>query len=97
MPEFVYPLDYGYVAGTVGGDGESVDVWIGSGAEELVTAVACTIDPYKKNAELKLLWRCDSDQIALVEAFYAPQPQAAVVLRRLLPQRPILPAIAGTR
>ena len=75
---FVYPLDYGYVADTVGGDGESVDVWIGSGPDELVTAVACTIDPYKKNAEVKLLWRCTPDEVALVEAFYAPQPQGGV-------------------
>jgi inorganic pyrophosphatase len=43
--EFVYPLDYGYIAGTTGGDGECVDVWVGSGDRECVTAVACTIDP----------------------------------------------------
>lgn len=82
VPEFVYPVDYGYVEGTVGGDGEGVDRWVGTAAGESVTAIACTVDPYKKNAELKLLWRCTEEQIALIEAFYAPQPQAALVLRR---------------
>lgn len=55
--EFVYQLDCGFVDGTSGGDGEGVDVWIGTGATEAVTAVACTIDPFKKNSELKLLRR----------------------------------------
>lgn len=82
IAEFVYPLDYGYVVGTQGGDGEGVDVWVGSGTAEAVTAIACTIDPFKKNAELKLLWGCTTEEIGLVEQFYAPQPQAAVILRR---------------
>lgn len=80
--EFAYPLDYGYIEGTSGGDGEAVDVWVGDDAREVVTAVAMTIDPFKNNAELKLLWRCSPEQITLVEEFYAPQPQAAVVVRR---------------
>lgn len=82
FPEFVYPLDYGFVDGTQGGDGEGIDVWIGSGRIERVTAIACTIDPFKKNAELKLLWRCTPEQISQIEAFYAPQSQAGLVLRR---------------
>lgn len=82
VPEFVYPLDYGYLAGTVGGDGEGVDVWVGDGPDKRVTAVACTIDPYKRNAELKLLWRCTPEQIRVIEEFYGPQPQAAIVVRR---------------
>lgn len=80
--EFVYPLDYGFVTGTVGGDGECVDIWLGSAKCGFVTAVACTIDPHKKNAEVKLLWECTREQVGLVEAFYAQQPQAALVIRR---------------
>lgn len=82
VPEFVYPLDYGYVEGTVGGDGEGIDVWVGTAETERVTAIACTVDPYKKNAELKFLWRCTEQEIARVAAFYAPQPQAAILLHR---------------
>jgi len=28
-PEMVYPLDYGYLEGTSGGDGNELDVWRG--------------------------------------------------------------------
>jgi inorganic pyrophosphatase len=82
MPEYVYPFDYGYLAGTTGGDGEGIDVWVGSYSRHEVTAVACTIDPVKENAELKILWRCTSHEIAEIEKFYVPQPQAALVIIR---------------
>ncbi|MER6738973.1 MULTISPECIES: hypothetical protein [Streptomyces] len=82
IPEFIYPLDYGYIEGTQGGDGEGVDVWVGRASIAAVTAIACTVDPYKSNAELKLFWRCGPEEVALVERFYEPQPQAALVLLR---------------
>jgi inorganic pyrophosphatase len=82
VPEFVYPVDYGYIEGTVGGDGHGVDVWVGTAPPTGVTALACTVDPYKKNAELKLFLNCTDDEIARIEVFYTPQPQAAMVLRR---------------
>ncbi|GHE46971.1 hypothetical protein GCM10017673_56080 [Streptosporangium violaceochromogenes] len=91
VKSFVYPLDYGFLSGTRGGDGEGIDVWIGSSAREPgtsgtpgkdVSAIACTVDPFKRNAEVKLLWRCSPAEIALVERFYEPQPQAAVLIRR---------------
>lgn len=34
--EVVYPLDYGYLAGTRGGDGGGVDVWIGSLPDHMI-------------------------------------------------------------
>lgn len=82
VPSFIYPLDHGFLSGTQGGDGEGIDVWVGSSPVRAVSAVASTVDPLKRNAEVKFLWCCSSDEIALVEGFYAPQPQAAVVIRR---------------
>ena len=29
-PDMIYPLDYGYIPGTVGGDGAEVDLFIGT-------------------------------------------------------------------
>ncbi|MFF3445401.1 inorganic diphosphatase [Streptosporangium sp. NPDC002721] len=86
FPDYRYPLNYGYIADTVGGDGEGVDVWVGSGEIEQVTAIACTIDPIKLNAELKMLWRCTDEEVARIEWFYLPQPQSALVIRRHEPR-----------
>lgn len=68
-PELIYPLDYGYLVGTTGGDGAAIDVWLGSGASKTVTAVACTVDLFKRDAELKLLLSCNEDEIAKASRF----------------------------
>jgi inorganic pyrophosphatase len=31
FPDIIYPLDYGFLEGTTGGDGDGIDVWFGSG------------------------------------------------------------------
>ena len=42
--DIVYALDYGYLAGTTSTDGEGIDVWLGSDAEQKLDAVICTVD-----------------------------------------------------
>jgi inorganic pyrophosphatase len=70
-PELVYPLDYGYLEGTTAGDGQGIDVWLGGGAGKAVTAIVCTVDLFKRDAELKLLVRCSDADIELVHRFLA--------------------------
>lgn len=83
VPEYVYPLDYGYLTETSGGDGEGIDIWVGSDGEETgCTALICTCDLVKKDAELKIAWRCTPREIDQIQAFYAPQPQSVLIIRR---------------
>ena len=49
--EWIYPLDYGYLEGTTSGDGQGIDVWVGSVEPRTVTGIVCTIDPAKRDAE----------------------------------------------
>ena len=79
FPEFVYPLDYGYLRGTQAGDGEGIDVWRGSTHPAEVTGIVCTVDPYKRNAELKILLGCTTSEVDRIREFYRNQPQAAVI------------------
>ncbi len=71
---YVYPLDYGYLDGSHGGDGQGIDVWLGSGGSR-VTGVLATVDPFKRDAEVKVLIGCTPDDVRLITEFYAPQPQ----------------------
>ena len=57
-PEARYPLDYGYLAGTQSGDGDGIDVWLGSLPERRVTGVICTVDGTQRDAEVKVLLSC---------------------------------------
>ena len=67
-PSIIYPIDYGHLPGTVGGDGDEVDVWSGSGDGGLV-GVIITTDHVKKDREVDLLWNCTPGEIYLVNGF----------------------------
>jgi inorganic pyrophosphatase len=66
----VYPLAYGYLQGTMSGDGQGIDVWLGSSGERGVTGVISTIDLRKRDLEVKLLLGCSRADIAEIEAFF---------------------------
>lgn len=81
-PEIVYPLDYGYLEGSVSGDGNETDVWVGSLPDREITAVAVTVDLHKRDSEIKLLVGCSEEEIGVVCEFHNGGSQSAVVLRR---------------
>jgi inorganic pyrophosphatase len=68
--EIIYPLDYGYLEGTSGGDGEGIDVWLGSSGARELTGIINTADPEKRDAELKLMLGCSSIDIEAIKHFY---------------------------
>ena len=82
-PGLTYPLDYGYLEGTTGGDGHELDAWRGSLPEERVNAVVCTVDLLKKDGEYKLLVGCTEEEMGTIAEFhYNGKDMAALVVRR---------------
>ncbi|MCE5324458.1 inorganic pyrophosphatase [bacterium] len=67
-PKLIYPLDYGYLEGTTSGDGDGIDVWIGSRQERSLTAIECTYDHNKLDMEVKLLIGCSAEDIEQILA-----------------------------
>jgi inorganic pyrophosphatase len=78
-PSIIYPLDYGYLKGTTGGDGHGVDVWRGS-AECGLDAVVCTVDVLKRDVEVKLLLACTVEEKETVCDFHNESEYMAAVL-----------------
>lgn len=86
LSEIIYPIDYGYVNGTVGQDGEEVDVFVGSADVGLVGAIV-TVDHRKKDVELKLLMNCSPAEVYLVNGFInfdRARMEGTLVMRRPL-------------
>lgn len=82
-PEILYPIDYGFLPGTVGTDGEPVDVFVGTGRTGLV-ALALTTDYRRGDREAKLLYRCTPAEVYLVHGFlnYAPALMTSTLVMR---------------
>lgn len=70
-PEMIYPLDYGYVDGTTASDGDGIDVWSGSLGTKTLTGILCTFDTIKRDAEIKLLIGCASDDVKRIQDFHS--------------------------
>jgi inorganic pyrophosphatase len=82
-PAQVYPLDYGYLQGTSGGDGQELDVWRGTRAEAKLEAIVCTVDLLKRDVEVKLLVGCTEREKTMVRDFHnGGEQMAAILLKR---------------
>ena len=62
-PKLIYPFDYGYLANTKAGDGDGINVWIGSLYNKTLTGILCTFDTLKRDAEIKLLMGCTMEDV----------------------------------
>lgn len=69
-PEWIYPLDYGYLQNTSSMDGEGLDVWLGSDPTRRITAILCTVDLIKRDSEIKLLIGCTEEEKNIVLRFH---------------------------
>lgn len=79
-PELIYPLDYGYLSGTTSGDGQGIDVWLGSSDRTQITSIVCTADLFKRDAELKLLLGCDQAEQQAIITFQNGYPSFECLL-----------------
>lgn len=88
FPEIVYPLDYGYVRGTLGTDGEALDVFVGTGRHGLVGTLV-TVDHRRGDTEFKLLYHCTPEEVYTALGFVNYDPalmEGLLVMRRPLPE-----------
>ena len=82
FPDFIYPVDYGYLEGTRAVDGGGVDVWVGSLPAPRVTGVVCTVDGLKRDTELKLLLGCTPEEAEVILKTHDGEFQAAMLIPR---------------
>ena len=69
-PDFVYPVDYGFLSGTASMDGGGIDVWSGTDARRQIDAIVCTVDLQKRDSEIKILIGCTEEEKAAILAVH---------------------------
>ena len=64
--DYIYPIDYGFLKGTVSSDGAGIDVWVGGSDKKRVNAIISSVDFIKGDSEIKILYACTEDEIELI-------------------------------
>jgi inorganic pyrophosphatase len=81
-PDFIYPLDYGYLQDTQAMDQGGVDVWVGSLPGRQVTGVICTVDLSKRDTEIKILLGCTDAEARTILAMHNSGSQSGILITR---------------
>jgi inorganic pyrophosphatase len=82
FPNFIYPVDYGYLKNTASMDGAGIDVWVGSG-ERKIDAIMCIVDLMKKDSEIKILIGCtEEEKMEIYRMHNETQYMKGVLIRR---------------
>jgi inorganic pyrophosphatase len=82
FPDFIYPVDYGFLQDTVAGDGNEIDIFVGTASSRTINGILCTVDLLKKDAEIKIVYACTDQEIdaiygcmnAQLRALFIPRP-----------------------
>ena len=69
MAHIIYPVDYGYLHNTSSSDNEGIDIWVGSEPEKTVQGILCTVDSWKRDSEIKILYGCTEAEIQTIYDF----------------------------
>jgi inorganic pyrophosphatase len=64
-----YPVGYGFLQGTTSMDQGGVDIWVGSLGEKKVVGALCTVDLFKHDTELKIIYDCTEAEIQSIIKF----------------------------
>ena len=78
----IYPLDYGYLENTTGGDGDGIDVWLGSHPDKKFDAIICTADQHKRDSEIKVLLGCTQKEKEIIVEFLMSNEVGAFLINR---------------
>lgn len=81
-PDFIYPVDYGYLKNTRSMDGGGIDVWRGTDPARGLDALMCTVDLTKRDSEIKLLFGCTEEEKQLVYRTHNASPHMKGILIR---------------
>ena len=84
-PEMIYPLDYGFLAGTLAADGGGIDVWLGTSGSRDLCGVILTVDLHKRDSEIKILLGCTGQEIQTILDFHNNNSMRAHLVLRPKP------------
>lgn len=83
FPNFIYPVDYGYLECTKASDSDCIDVWFGTAEDNRICGCIVTIDLLKRDSEVKILFACTPEEIQRIQEVhnYSDMQKGILILR----------------
>jgi len=81
-PDGEYPVDYGFLGGTMAMDAGGVDIWVGSLGEKKVVGALGTVDLKKRDTELKILYDCTNEEIDAIMKYINTNDMRAIYIKK---------------
>ena len=77
-----YPVSYGFLRGTTAMDKGGVDIWVGSLGENRVVGALCTVDLFKRDTELKIVYDCTDEEIRSIITFINDDQMRGIFIKK---------------
>jgi inorganic pyrophosphatase len=81
-PDFIYPVDYGYLKDTTAMDGGGIDIFVGTNSDKRIEGIICTVDLLKNDAEVKIMYGCNEQEIEAAIRVLNEKYMRAIYLKR---------------
>ena len=78
----IYLVDYGYLKDTTAMDGGGIDIFVGTNRDKRVEGILCTVDTLKKDAEVKIMYGCNEEEIEAALRVLNEKYMRAIYLKR---------------
>ncbi|MDR3125245.1 MAG: hypothetical protein LBU10_05205 [Endomicrobium sp.] len=82
FPNLIYLIDYGYINGTKSQDGSGIDLVKGDDESLKIVGIICSLDPVKKDSEVKVLLNCTEENIKTAMMMFNNHTMKGILLRR---------------
>jgi inorganic pyrophosphatase len=81
-PNGTYPVSYGFLKGTTSMDKGGVDIWVGTLGEKKVVGALCTVDLFKRDTELKIIYDCTEEEIRSIIKFINVDQMRGIYIKK---------------
>jgi inorganic pyrophosphatase len=81
-PNGTYPVSYCFLKCTRSMYKGGVDIWVGSLGEKKVVGALCTVDLFKRDTELKIIYDCTDEEIQSIIEFINVDQMRGMVIKK---------------
>jgi inorganic pyrophosphatase len=81
-PNLKYPLNYGFIKNTRSQDNSEIDIYVGESPIKKITAIMCTIDLFKRDSEIKILFSCTEEEMEIIYKLNNEKMMDGILIKR---------------